>query len=216
MFSFFKKVFSKRKSITSNNKNAEESLTSDDKEDGTIVKMNFRINLSEEAQKKRNEEWELEYQNRWKYKEPNVSYYMDDGTPVYATQWVNNAERKEIGFFGKKCYSENKKYCLVTVASNDYENNIALVEVDSRKVLFKTKLNISQINTQAVTNSGISAVCETNGKSDIVIIMDNTGNILHRKRHNYIVNSTPFKFIENEKKFIYQTCTNYKTYTIEL
>ncbi len=172
------------------------------------------IDLSPEAIEKRKQEKQEELKNRWKYTEPQIEYYYSDGTPSYKTDWVNGSEREQIGFLSIKNYSKNKKYCLVIVKSNDYAYNVAVVNVEKQVVLFRLKLDEPSNGT--VSNEGVSVVVESKGKGDQIVILEKNGDVKFSKRHNYLINHTPFEFIENETKFMYETCTNYKKFKIDV
>lgn len=198
MFKFIKKLFSK-------------DLT---EKQGEVINVNVSVDLSKKSIQKRELESQQEYENRWKYVEPNIEYTYDDGTVRYETQWVNWSERNEIGFLGQKHYSNNKQFCFVYVASNDFENNIALIDVTNQNIIFKLKLD--KPSQCSISDKGISVIIERKSKSDKLIILDLEGNILYEKRHNYMVSYTPFNFIENETQFIYETHYNHKKFKIDL
>lgn len=191
MFKFFKKIFPKKQS------------SNDTKSDNNVIAIN--IDLSDENLKKLQQREQKEYENRWKFKEHKSEHSSD---------WVNSSEREEIDFFGHKKYSKNKKFCIVGVGANDYDYNIALIDVESQKVIFRFKYE--KPSQFAVSNTGICAFVERYPKSDKLVILDIMGALIYEKRHNYPISYSPFDFSEDEKQFVYELHTTHKIFKVNL
>ncbi len=216
MLNFLKKIFLNSKKDIEKTTNKESfdivfkaSENGIKKEEHTI-----KINISKKHIEDLEKQEELNYQNRWKYQKPQVEHTNKEGEVFYRIQKVNRAERREIGFFGFKNYSENKRFCLVIVKSNDYENNVALIDVENQNVIFKLKLD--NPSKCVVSNNGVSVIKEQKPKSDRLIVLDINGNIINRKRHNSFIGDRPFTFIKNETKFMYELHYSHKIFTIDL
>ncbi|GIZ15290.1 hypothetical protein [Capnocytophaga catalasegens] len=198
---FLKKIFSKGKNHT--NKTEENTNT-----------INIDIDLSKESIRQSIEEAKIERSNIWKYIQPKIDFYDSKGNPIFETDWVNQSERKEVGFLGKKIYSENKKFCVVGVASDSGLYNIALVDVELQKVLYKKKYNNPSV--YAVSNNGKIAFVERLQNSDRISILNQEGDKIFEKRHNYFISDTPFEFTKDDTMFIYELHTNHKIIKIDL
>lgn len=151
----------------------------------------------------------------WKGKN-TIESIRDDGYIIYKSNRVTASERKQIGFYGLKWYSENCNYCAVYLRNEAEDNNIGLVDVRNKKVLFKTKLQ--RPHRCRVTNTGL-IVCEDWGNPDKVLnyvyVLDINGKVLLKKRHNSIIGDT-FELIEKETKFRYNLNYSAKVHVIEL
>ena len=201
MMNFFKKILSKASDNVKETKQDVKNIT-------------IEIDLSREAMEKHKEASKLEQANIWQYNEPKIDFYDSTGNPVYERVWVNQSERNVVEFFGVKTYSENKMYCIVGTMSNNYNFNIALVDVAARKVLFKHKYKTPSI--YAVSNSGKIAFVERHPNSDKLSILDKDGNKIFEKRHNSFISEKPFNFPEDNSQFIYELHTTHKMITIDL
>lgn len=162
----------------------------------------YKIDLSSEAQQKRNEDYEIEKNNRW-IGSNQIERKRDDGCIIYKSNRVSSAEREQIGFYGLKWFSENNKFCVVYLAHNDVDFNIGLIDIEQKNILYKLKLDGP--HRCRVTNSGL-VICEDWGNyksnSSYIYILDNKGKILYKKRHNSVIGDT-FELIENQTKFKY-------------
>ncbi len=132
-----------------------------------------------------------------------VESLREDGHIIYKSNRVSSLERQQIGIYGLKWYSNNNKYCVVYLSDNDVDYNIGLVETITKQILFKIKLD--RPHRCRLTNEGL-IVCEDWGQhncnSSYIYLIDNTGKILLKKRHNSAIGNI-FELIENETKFKY-------------
>jgi len=159
----------------------------------------YVIDLSPEAQKKREEEYEIEKLNSWKQIK-EINFLRDDNKVFYKTQWVNNYEKELTGFYGKMIFSENKQYCVVFVSGNNEEKGkIALIDTSNRKLLYK--IDVKQPHRCIVSNKGL-VICEDWSTSCYVYVLDLKGDMLLKKRHNTSIGDA-FELIDNETKFKY-------------
>lgn len=164
-----------------------------------IFGKDYVIDVSPEAQKKRNEDYEIEKLNSWK-EIKEVEFIKDNGKVFYKTQWVNNYEQELTGFYGKMIFSENKQYCVVFVSGNNEEKGkIALIDTSNRKLLYK--IDVKQPHRCIVANKGL-VICEDWSTSCYVYVLDLKGDMLLKKRHNTSIGDA-FELIDNETKFKY-------------
>lgn len=150
-----------------------------------ILGKDYIIDLSPEAQQKRNEDYEILKQNSW-VEINKVSLVRDDGVVFYETQFVNSYEEELVNFYGKMKFSENKQYCVVFVGGFDGEKGtIALVNTVSKTLLYKVKINSP--HKCNVSNNGI-VICNDwnshNSKSTSFFAFDIDGNIIFSQRMN--------------------------------
>ena len=145
----------------------------------------YIIDLSPEAQQKRNEDYEKLKQNSW-IEINEVSLVRDDGVIFYETQFVNSYEEELVNFYGKMKFSKNKEYCVVFVGSIDGEKGIvALVNTVTQTLLYK--INVNSPHKCNVSNNGI-VTCNDwnlhNSKSTSFFVFDITGNAIFSQRMN--------------------------------
>lgn len=145
-----------------------------------------------------------------------IERIRDDGVILYKSNWVTSYERDEIGFHGLKRYSENNKYCVVFVDNTkDLKENIALVDVPTKQILFKIKLQ--RPHRCYVSNEGFT-ICEDwegyESAACSLYLLDNSGKILKQNRHTTGIGDL-FMFTENQKTFTYNINSTGEIHKIE-
>lgn len=145
-----------------------------------------------------------------------VERVRDDGYVIYKSNRVTREEREQVGFYGTKWYSENGKYCAVYLPHDDDPFNLALVDVPSGAILFKSKLQ--RPHRCRVTNTGI-LICDDWGSHDArtcyLYVIGKDGKKLYEKRHNSMLGDT-FELTENETVFVYELNYSHKKFTVGL
>lgn len=146
-----------------------------------------------------------------------IESIRDDGVVIYKSNRVTSAERKEIGFYGLKRFSEDNKYCVVYLPHfEDEDYNIGLIEVNTQKILYRVKLQ--RPHRCRVSKKGI-VVCEDwlgyDEPKCKIIILELNGNILLEKCHKTGIGDT-FEFIEDETKFRYNINSTNKIHIIDI
>ncbi|WP_395060030.1 hypothetical protein [Flavobacterium sp.] len=151
----------------------------------------YVVDLSPEAQQKRNDDYEILKQNSWK--EINeVSLVGDDGVTYYETQFVNPYEEELVNFYGRMKFSENKEYCVVFVGAFFGEKGmVALVNTTTQTLLYK--INVNSPHKCNVSNNGIVACNDWNShdsKSTSFFIFDVNGSVIFSQRMNENIGDT--------------------------
>lgn len=146
-----------------------------------------------------------------------IESIREDGYIIYKINRVTSPERKELGFYGLKWFSENGNYCVVYLS--DYENidyNLALIDTKTKTILYKKKL--VRPKECRLTNTGV-VICndwgDYNSSSNTLYFIDKFGNIILKKRHNSFIGDI-FQLIENESKFKYNLNYSGKIFTIDI
>ena len=198
--SFFKNLF--------RSKNKPESITIN------VLGKDYVIDMSEEAMKERKSNHDIEVQNRWQGKN-EIESVRDDGYVIYKTNRVTSTEQEQVGFYGKKRFSEDGKYCSVYLP-HDGNFNIALVDVELQEIIYKGKLQ--RPHRCRVSNNGI-VVCEDwlghDSASLRLYIFSKNGNIISQHSHKTGIGDV-FEFIENETKFKYNMNYSGKIHIINI
>lgn len=106
-----------------------------------------KIDMSIEGVKERRIEAEVEAKNAW------INTNSED-------RFVTNAERKLVGFYGIKSYSQNNSYCGVYLPGNgtDQCGFVALVDTSLKTLCFKKEL--MRPRACFVSNYGMVAVVD--------------------------------------------------------
>lgn len=175
----------------------------------------YEIDISDEAIERSKVESEKEIKNAWKGSN-KVESVRNDGYVIYKTNRVTSAERKQIGFYGLKWFSDNGDFCVVYLPYNDEQYNLGLVDVKSKTIIYQTKLQ--RPKRCKVTCEGI-VVCEDwgdpNKASSFIYVIDVKGNVLIEKRHNTAIGDT-FEFTDNETQFKYNMNMSGKVHVLKL
>jgi hypothetical protein len=182
-----------------------------------IFGKDYVIDLSPEAQQKRNEEYEVIKQNSWK-EIKEVDLLGDNGEVFYKTQWVNGYEQELTGFYGIMTFSPDKKYCVVFVdASNDSEKGkVALVETESKKLLYSIEVN--RPHKCNVSNNGLVACNDWNSrksKSTTFYVFDLQGNNHFSQRVNENIGDICLISIDGNYA-AFDTCASYSLKIVDV
>ena len=173
----------------------------------------YTIDVSPEAQELRRKEYEVEYNNRW-IGINEVDFVSDNGVIIYKSNRVSSSEQEQVGFYGLKWFSDNNKYCVVFLAHDDVEHNLALVDVECKEIIYKIKLQ--RPHRCRLTNEGI-VVCEDWGvpgkPNSFIFVFDANGNQIIKKTHNTGIGDV-FQLVANENTFIYSLNETGKKFTI--
>lgn len=183
----------------------------------SIFGKDYIVDVSQEAQHKRKEEYELLKQNSWK-EVIEVDFIKDDGTVFYKRQTVNTHEEDLTGFYGIMKFSPDKKYCVVFVdASNDKEKGkVALVETQRQKLLYSIEVN--RPRKCNVSNIGLVSCNDSNSrqsKSTTFYVFDLLGNIYFSQRINE--NIGDLCLISSDGNYAaFDTCASYSLKIIDV
>jgi hypothetical protein len=201
--SFFKRIFGKKGNSTT--------------ETITVLGKDYVIDLSQEAQRKRKENYEIIKQNSWK-EVIEVDFVKDDGTIFFKRQTVNTHEEDLTGFYGTMRFSPDKKYCVVFVdAGNDKEKGkVALVETESQKLLYSIEVN--RPRKCNVSNTGLVSCNDSNSrqsKSTTFYVYDLKGNTHFSQRINE--NIGDICLISSDGNYAaFDTCTSYSLKIVDV
>lgn len=183
----------------------------------SIFGKDYIIDVSQEAQQKRKEEYEITKQNSWK-EVIEVDFTKDDGTIFYKRQTVNTHEEDLTGFYGTMSFSPDKKYCVVFVdAGNDKEKGkVALVETESQKLLYSIEVN--RPRKCNVSNIGLVSCNDSNSrqsKSATFYVFDLQGNIYFSQRINE--NIGDICLISSDGNYAaFDTCASYSLKIVDV
>lgn len=152
----------------------------------SVFGKDYIVDVSQEAQQKRKEEYEIIKQNSWQ-EVIEVDFIKDDKTIFYKRQTVNTHEEDLVGFYGTMRFSPDKKYCVVFVdAGNDKEKGkVALIETESQKLLYS--IDVNRPRKCNVSNNGLVACNDSNSrksKSNTFYIFNKQGNVYFSQRVN--------------------------------
>lgn len=199
---FFKKLFSKK-----SDKIDEISIN--------IMGKDFPININDEALKQQEINYQSNLENMW-IGQNEIESIRDDGYIIHKRQSVSQSEKAQIKFYGFKNWSNDSRYCVVSVCDNDFEFNLSLVFVETGKILFSKKLNRPK---RCIVNKEGFVICEEWGSHNSVscnlIIYDSQGNEVLRKRHNSMIGDI-FKLSEGEEVFNYNLNYSGKNFKITI